>query len=73
MSPRFGPTPRAAACGANFHVPCICAEKLRIGAKSKKYNFFMLLIFRVLEVNSNLRVKYSKKYNKPKIYGIMCL
>jgi len=35
MSPRFGPTPRAAACGANFHVPCICAEKLRIGAKSK--------------------------------------
>jgi hypothetical protein len=67
------PTASAPACGANFHVPSICAEKLKIGAKSKKYSFFMLLILRVLEVYSNLRVKYSKKYNKPKTAKFLCL
>jgi hypothetical protein len=52
-------------------VPSTCAERLKTGAKSKKYSFFMLLILRVLEVNSNYWVKYSKKYNKPKIYCIL--
>jgi hypothetical protein len=46
----WSPTASAPGCGANFHVPSICAEKLKIGAKSKKYSFFMLLNFKVLEV-----------------------